>query len=822
MSRQYQRRSALVGLLLGISIIACRPAHLTLSEDPAAVYQSIAAERHAHPQQALTKAHRAYKDAEAIHLSVQWKQRFRLLYADVLVEQSVTLEGSRLAETKQLLAFNAQDAESAARQLATQAYAARKMNDFAKAKETNERALALADSVPDPCWRAEVLLHQVQTLLDVDGDPAGVLVKAGPEARNCSDPYWLTVWYLAKGNSYYSRFRFEQAKAEYETALHLAESHNFPALIDAAKPNLATAYFSLGDSGSALGLLTVGGGETARVTVEDEAHNLALAAAVHYQRSEYEAARAGYQRAVDLLKNHPQPEYYSDLEELAAVLLDMNRLPEAEADNLVVINHAGPELEPKWIYKVARINAAGIARMRGDPVSALQKLRTLMASLQRERDPEIVTGLHGELAQTFAALHRKQDAEREFKLAVEAANEVRGSIASDWNRLTYSVYALKFMAPYVDFRIDQHDPAGALQLAETFRARQLAEKLHFTNAPPAEQFQKIARARHAVILSYWITGKRSYVWATTGSEIKVFPLQSVETLERDIANQNLAIANSRDLLTSPTLPEELYGKLVAPVESLIPPLSNVIIVPDGPLAALNFETLVPPARPARFWLNSVSLTVAPSLVVLQVSQTPPSMHQQFLLVGGTIPAGGLKLLPDHEINDIQTLFPSVHTLALKGATATPQAFLDHQPAEFSLLHISAHAFANKESPLDSYIALTPDATHIDGRLYAHDLMDLKLNSDLVTLSVCEGAAGKSLPGEGLIGLTWALLSTGARNIVAGLWNVSDTATADFMHAFYLCLRAHENPAQALHDTKVALAKRQPSPYYWAPFQLYTR
>jgi CHAT domain-containing protein len=817
-SRSRKGRCILLSAFLAGSLAGCR-SNRKIADDPAAVFQSISAERHTDPPGAAAKAQRAYKDARG-----QWVQRFRLLYADILIEQSKTLEGNRLSEVKQLLAFAPQDAEARLRQMATQAYLDRKTGDFAAAREINEKVLAMGDSVGDPCWSAEVLLHYFQTLLDTDRDGAGTLAKARPVAENCSDPYWLAVWYLAQGNLYYTRFRFEQAKDAYEVTLHLAESHKLPALIGLTRPNLASAYNELGDSASAVRLLAVEPSQSAPLSASDQAHNLALNAAAHYQRNEYEAARAGYQSAIDLLKRSaPSAEYYADLDELAAVLLDMNRLTEAGEKNQEVIDHTGPQIDPKWIYPVARLNFAALARMRGDPGAALRELSALEPSLKGEPDPEIVTGLHSELAQTWAALGRKKEAEREFRLAVATASQVRSGIFSDWNRLTYSVYPLKFVAPYVDFRITEHDPVGALQLAETFRAQQLAEKLHFNKALVAAQFQGLARARQAVILSYWITAKRSYLWVTNASETRMFPLAGLETLGRDIATHNSEIANSRDLLTAPQLPAALYEKLVAPAEAMIPDGSNVIIVPDGPLATLNFETLIPPARPARFWLNKVSVTVAPSLAVLQASQVAPQSNRQFLLVGGTLPTGGLKPLPDREIQDIQQLFPTVHTLALEGANATPQRFLASSPGEFSLLHISAHAFANRESPLDSYIALTPDPTHSDGRLYAHDLKDLILkNDDLVTLSVCEGAGGKSLPGEGLIGLTWALLSTGTRSVVAGLWKVSDTATAEFMRTFYYHLSKHEDAAKALHDAKIEMASKRPSPYYWAAFQLYTR
>ena len=43
-----------------------------------------------------------------------------------------------------------------------------------------------------------------------------------------------------------------------------------------------------------------------------------------------------------------------------------------------------------------------------------------------------------------------------------------------------------------------------------------------------------------------------------------------------------------------------------------------------------------------------------------------------------------------------------------------------------------------------------------------------------------------------------------------------------MKDFYTQLKGGDTAAKALHETKVELIKKQPAPYYWAGFQLYTR
>jgi len=785
------------------------------------VVQEIQLLRHTDRERARNKANRAVAEAKANAYPPPAEQRLRLLYADILIEQN------RFSEVDSLLAFEPHDAQTRVRLLAAIAYWEEKAQDREViAARILATALAPADSIDDPCWKAEVFVHYAQLLVSTGERGAeNPLAAAKEEANNCPDKFWMAYRYLVEGNLYGANHRYEQELTSSQTASRLAASYNFVQLTSVANGNLALAYFHLGDFDHALSLL-----KKAENWYSNENLDLAIdighRARVHHWRNEDGEAITDYKRAVEILRRlklELNPWYLRYVDELTTVLIDTGQLEAADTYDQIALKGAEPDYE-KWSISTARLNAASILRSRRRYQASFDELGKLAASLgqARDQDAETTWRLHSELAQTLVAMGRRREANAEFKTAVATAGKVRNAIDDDWNRMTFSVYVATLIALYVDFEVSDGRGAEALQLVETFRAERLAEKLHFTKAPAPAQFQRIAGARQSVILSYWITKKRSYLWATTAREIKVFPLQNLEKLDRDIANHNIEIANSRDLLTAPQLPASLYQKLVAPAESMIPPGSNVIIVPDGPLAALNFETLIPPARPARFWLNSVSVTVDPSLAVLQASQVAPHSQQQFLLVGATIPTGGLKPLPDREIQDIQKLFPTIHTLTLEGANATPQRFLASKPGEFSLLHISAHAFANRESPLDSYIALTPDQTHADGRLYAHDLKDLNLNTDLVTLSVCEGAGGKSLPGEGLIGLTWALLSTGARSVVAGLWKVSDTATAEFMQKFYFNLSRQEDAARALHDAKLEMAKKQSSPYYWAAFQLYTR
>ena len=114
-------------------------------------------------------------------------------------------------------------------------------------------------------------------------------------------------------------------------------------------------------------------------------------------------------------------------------------------------------------------------------------------------------------------------------------------------------------------------------------------------------------------------------------------------------------------------------------------------------------------------------------------------------------------------------------------------------------------------------------------LEVHEILGLKLSSDLVTLSACQTGMGSGFvaeipAGDDFVGLTRAFLQAGSASVLATLWEVDDLSTVNLMNNFY---RRLEEPG-VNRDKAVALAEAQRAlrstskyehPYYWAPFIL---
>jgi CHAT domain-containing protein len=110
----------------------------------------------------------------------------------------------------------------------------------------------------------------------------------------------------------------------------------------------------------------------------------------------------------------------------------------------------------------------------------------------------------------------------------------------------------------------------------------------------------------------------------------------------------------------------------------------------------------------------------------------------------------------------------------------------------------------------------------DGFLRAHEVYNIDLPAELVTLSACETGLGKLTRGEGLVSMTRGFMYAGAARVVVSLWGVSDRATAELMEKFYRrMLVGRERPAAALRAAQVEMGRDKgwEAPYYWAAFTL---
>ena len=300
------------------------------------------------------------------------------------------------------------------------------------------------------------------------------------------------------------------------------------------------------------------------------------------------------------------------------------------------------------------------------------------------------------------------------------------------------------------------------------------------------------------------------------------------------------------------LARQLYALLIAPVTEEATH-DRLIVMPDGLLYLLPFDTLRDAS--GELLVKARTISYVPAATVLEILRLAKNTQQapRALLAVGDVPyqdqgevAGMLPKpqgietevlrgfsdlfgtpfsdLPQtrEEVLDVNRIVGNDGVILL-GSHATEAAFESEPLADFKIVHLAAHGFANPHFPEESGIVLGegPSARD-DGLLEIPQIMRLHFDADLVTLSACDTGVGKVEGEEGITNLADAFLVSGARAVVASLWSVDDTFTRALMDRFYTHIAEGRDTATALRDAKLdMLAKygNQVPPFFWGAFVL---
>jgi len=513
------------------------------------------------------------------------------------------------------------------------------------------------------------------------------------------------------------------------------------------------------------------------------------------------------------------------LNNLAIISVSQHKLDAAERYNNESLELETATHDRQWLNNV-RETGAHIQQARGNLAKAEKALSQVIgdsasdASLRWESETR--------LAEVYAAQHRDLAAEAQYRRALATVDAARAALASEELRISFLTTASDFYNSYIDFLVAHGRARDALQVAEHSRARTLSEGLRLSGGTRKVPFspELAARRAHGVVLAYWLKNGHSYLWAVTPQKVEVFALPPAEQIETEVHAYSKEVLGPRDVLeTANVRGQQLYSMLVAPAKKHIARGSRVTVVADGVLHTLNFETLLAPGPQLHYWIEDVELTNSPSLDLLAASETSRKLvKQRLLLIGNPLAASAdfprlaqAKL----EIETVEKSFTPLQCTALEGGQATVRAYLSSNPGSYSHIHFGTHGTASRVAPLESSIILSPEGDAY--KLYAREITSHPLRADLVTISACYGAGTRAYTGEGLVGLSWAFLRAGARNVVAALWEVDDASTPQLMGAMYKKLREGSSPAEALRSAKLQMVHSQSvyrRPYYWGAFQCY--
>jgi CHAT domain-containing protein len=675
---------------------------------------------------------------------------------------------------------------------------------------------------------------------------------------------------------------YDEAIDWYRAALKSSEALGNRASIAKATGNLGWCYLMMGDLDKASDLLDQAVKLSAELGfVRDQQIWLANIGNVYFHQRKYETANEKYSEALAIAKQLQNKTLeaitLNEMTDLAIVRKNFGQAVEynKQAEQL-------SRITKDRTYALVSVFQKGLIAQKTGNMSEAERLFKQVGAESAE-SVSFRWKSQAALAELYAeqALHTRADAQ--FRKALTEIDDARASLSKEEYRLSFLNTATEFYNDYIDFLISRGRVEDALAVAEHSRARTLAEGLGIEPASLGESALRpteIARRQNAVILAYWLKPERSYVWAVTQSKVALFSLPADTEIDGAVQAFRKALTGPRDPLEiANNSGQQLYQIMVQPAQNLIPANSRVVIIADGSLHGLNFETLLAPASKAsdqkpHYWIEDVTISNANSLALVgsSVPQVRPELvprvravpfpanpekanlgesfegdglqavrpagnkngalapevakaiikKPNLLLIGNAVSASAeFPPLPQaaDEIHNVASHF-SDETI-IDGPKATPAAYLASDPGKFSYIHFVAHGTASRLSPLDSAVVLSPQGDSY--KLYARDIVEKPLRADLVTISACYGSGSRAYSGEGLVGLSWAFLRAGSRNVVAALWEANDVSTPKLMDAMYSGLSAGKDPASALHDAKLAMLHSDGvyrRPFYWAPFQLY--
>ncbi|HEY6248386.1 MAG TPA: CHAT domain-containing protein [Candidatus Angelobacter sp.] len=624
------------------------------------------------------------------------------------------------------------------------------------------------------------------------------------------------------------REQYDEAITELSLALELARS---------APPDLWDEEVALGDIG--LSYYELGDFERATYFLKNAIANASQTGRkagqerwttdlgdVYLSQKNYEQAdkyyRMGYSFATD---NNDWFWSALALHNLALVELSRNDVSKAEAYNEELVEVTKRVNDP-YVHALYTVMTAELAMRHKQFGRAEELLRSVIANT---KDSSQVRRAQSDLASVYVAQNKPDKATQAYEAAIHTVESARAAVKQEERRMSI-LDGWPFYDDYIRFLIDQGNYRKALQKAEHSRSRTLVEGLETTQsqAPVPElsipRVQSFLRRQRKVIMAYWLAEADSYLWVVTPTQVQIYHLGPKREIEQKIHSYNQKILNHGGIDDSAE-GQKLYELLVQPAVKLVPRGSQAIIIPHRSLYKLNFETLVAPGPKPHYWIDDVTLEVAGSMALLTSSQPQqPNSSQNLLLIGAPVQASSefpALVHADEEIHKVAAHFAAGQEKVISHQTATPSAFETARPDQFSYIHFVTHGKASETTPLDSAIILSPEQENVF-KLYARDIVGLKLNADVVTISACYGAGTKTYSGEGLVGLAWAFLRAGAHQVVAGLWEVDDRATPDLMDDFYTGLK-YQGAAAALRAAKLKMAHSEGVyrlPYYWASLQLY--
>ncbi len=362
--------------------------------------------------------------------------------------------------------------------------------------------------------------------------------------------------------------------------------------------------------------------------------------------------------------------------------------------------------------------------------------------------------------------------------------------------------------------------------------------LKYNHTSPSISQLKSSLDAKSLVLSYFIDDKDHtlYTFIISNKKFTIDTHKLEDTFDKTLTGyRNSLYYDDKDIFnqTAHALSLVLIPKRISSS------VKNLVILPSGRLGVIPFEPLLTGRAEQGTAYSSLPYLVRKYTIqyefsaglMLQKAKSKSNVASSpsiLLCAPVKFPAKDqLSELPGtkNEVEDIATLFTSkkFSSMLFTGMDASETLIKESDLKKYSYLHLATHGIVDESEPELSRIFLQTNSKKEDGNLFAGEIYNLELKANLVTLSACQTGLGKISKGEGVIGLSRALIYAGAQHLIVSFWSVADESTALLMKNFYTETLNSENQdfAESLRASKLQMIAKEKyaAPFYWAPFIL---
>jgi CHAT domain-containing protein/tetratricopeptide (TPR) repeat protein len=358
------------------------------------------------------------------------------------------------------------------------------------------------------------------------------------------------------------------------------------------------------------------------------------------------------------------------------------------------------------------------------------------------------------------------------------------------------------------------------------------------------------------LLAYTVTESRTYLFVLARDAVT--PPDKVTTRRRlpqesgvivraysiDITQTELQhrVLGLREILAQQTTVDaaarDLYDLLVKPAEVHLVGKRRLLVVPDGVLWAVPFQSLQ--SRDGHYVIEDYAVGYGQSLTALLAANG--AQKSPVPATGSRLVAVGVDETDTNATEHLRSLRPDLRIEPLRYAEAESRGVVATLPPRLGLaltgrevrqgwppeeargarkLHVAVPCVLNDSSPLHSVIGMWSVPQSGERLIDTLDIIGLEQSARLVVLSRVYGEPGLTDPGAGAITMAWAWYVAGAPTTVYTQWLVDAPSTSALMSRFHSALSTPGTggalrPSEALRSAILKLLRGPTAhPYFWA-------